>query len=146
VRIPNEQLIKSEVVNLTRFAIRKLNLALGVAYKEDIQRVRALLLGVALDNPLVLDEPAPQVILQELGASAINLQFSVWTRRENYASMRDQLQESIKEAFDRESVEIPFPQVAISNSGDSFAINAATALPAAGAATEPSEKHSATPP
>jgi len=60
VRIPNEQLIKSEVVNLTRFAIRRLNLAVGVAYKEDIPRVRHILMQVATDNPLCLNEPAPR--------------------------------------------------------------------------------------
>lgn len=122
VRIPNEQLIKSEVVNLTRFAIRKLSLALGIAYKEDVKRVRALLLQVAADNPLVLDEPAPQVILQNFGDSAINLQFSVWTRREHYGSMRDQLQETIKEQFDREGIEIPFPQVALSMGAEALSV------------------------
>lgn len=122
VRIPNEQLIKSEVVNLTRFAIRKLNLAMGIAYKEDVKRVRALLLQVAADNPLVLDEPAPQVILQNFGDSAINLQFSVWTRREHYGSMRDQLQETIKETFDREGVEIPFPQMALSMGSEALSV------------------------
>ncbi|HEX4870125.1 MAG TPA: mechanosensitive ion channel family protein [Moraxellaceae bacterium] len=131
VRIPNEQLIKSEVVNLTRFAIRKLNLALGIAYKEDVKRVRALLLQVAADNPLVLDEPAPQVILQNFGDSAINLQFSVWTRREHYGSMRDQLQETIKEHFDREGIEIPFPQMALSMGAEALSVRTLPPAPPA---------------
>lgn len=122
VRIPNELLIKSELVNLTRFAIRKLNLAVGISYREDVRRVRALLLRIAEDNPLCLDEPGAQVILQNLGDSAINLVFTVWTRRENFASVRDQLQESIKESFDREGIEFPFPQMTLSAAADGLPV------------------------
>lgn len=118
VRIPNEQLIKSEVVNYTRFAIRRLSLAVGVAYKEDVGRVRELLLRLANENPLCLDEPAAQVVVQGFGDSAINLQFLVWTRRENFLLVRNQLQESIKAAFDAEGIEIPFPQIAVNASSN----------------------------
>lgn len=113
VRIPNETLIKSEVVNLTRFAIRRLNLAIGISYREDVRRVRELLLRIAGDNPLCLDEPGAVVILQNFGDSAINLQFSVWTRREHFAGVRDRLQEAIKETFDREGIAIPYPHLTL---------------------------------
>lgn len=131
VRIPNEQLIKTEVTNLTRFAIRRINLPVGIAYKEDIGRVRAILLKVAEQDPSFLDEPAPQVIMQNFGDSAINLMFYVWVRRENFVKMRDRLQESIKEAFDESGIEIPFPQVSINASTNS------TPLPLQMIATQP---------
>lgn len=123
VRIPNEQLIRSEVVNLTRFAIRRLNLAISIAYKEDVKQVRGLLLGIATDNPLCMDEPPAQVIVQNFGESAINLQFSVWTRRENFGNVRDLLLETIKEAFEREGIEIPFPQLALSAGSDALPLS-----------------------
>jgi small-conductance mechanosensitive channel len=113
VRIPNEQLIKSEVINLTRFPIRRLNLPIGIAYKEDIGRVREILLTVAQQNPLCLNEPAPSIVVQGFGASSVDLMFSVWTRRENFSAMRDVMQESIKKALDEALVEIPFPQVSV---------------------------------
>lgn len=113
VRIPNEQLIRSEVVNLTRFPIRRLNLPIGIAYKEDIGKVREVLLGVAQRNPLCLNEPAPSIIVQGFGASSVDLMFYVWTRRENFLLMRDSMQESIKRAFDDAKIEIPFPQVSV---------------------------------
>lgn len=118
VRIPNEQLIKTEVTTLTKFAIRRINLPLGVAYKEELPRVREILLSVAQNNPLCLDEPLPQVIMQNFGDSALNLMFYVWTRRENFIAVRDQLQEDIKTAFDAAHIEIPFPQISI-NAGSS---------------------------
>lgn len=113
VRIPNEQLIKSEVINLTRFPIRRLNLPIGVAYKEDIRKVRETLLRVARQNPLCLDEPAPTIIVQGFGASSVDLMFHLWTRKENFLDMRDSIQEAIKLAFDDAGIEIPFPQVSV---------------------------------
>lgn len=113
VRIPNEQLIKSEVINLTRFPIRRLNLPVGIAYKEDISKVRETLLKIAQQNPLCLDEPAPTIIVQGFGASSVDLMFHIWTRKENFMNMRDSIQEAIKRAFDDAGIEIPFPQVSV---------------------------------
>lgn len=124
VRIPNEQLIKSEVANLTRFAIRRVPIAIGISYKEDIHKVRKVLLDLADTTPLVLDEPRPQVIVQSFADSAINLSFNIWTRKENFLDVRDTMQESIKNAFDEHKIDIPFPQITF-NSGDlaPFALN-----------------------
>ncbi len=109
VRVPNESLIKSEIVNLTRFPIRRLDLQIGIAYKEDIGRVRDLLIQVADRYPLCLDQPRPLIIFQEFGDSALNLQFSVWAKRENYLALRNAMPEEVKKAFDAAGIEIPFP-------------------------------------
>lgn len=122
VRIPNEQLIKSEVTTLTRFPIRRLNLTIGIAYKEDIGKVREVLLRIAGENPLCLVEPAPSIIVQGFGASSVDLMFYVWTRRENFMNMRDSMQEAIKRAFDETGIEIPFPQVSVHAGSGSEAI------------------------
>ncbi len=110
VRIPNESLIKTEMVNLTKFPIRRFDLLLGVAYRSDIERVRELLLAVARDNPLSLEEPQPLFIFLGFGDSAINLQFSVWAKRENFIELRNSIQCEIKRAFEAADIEIPFPQ------------------------------------
>jgi len=117
VRIPNEQLIKSEVRNLSRFAIRRIPIEVGVAYGEDVGKVRKVLMDLADRHPLVLDEPSPQVIVQAFGPSSIDLLFAVWTRREVFADVKDALQESLKRSFDEHGISIPFPQISI-NSGD----------------------------
>ncbi|HAC26537.1 MAG TPA: mechanosensitive ion channel protein, partial [Marinobacter hydrocarbonoclasticus] len=57
VRIPNETLIKTRVVNRSRFPIRRIDLVIGIAYAEDVERVRDLLLGLAETNPHCLEEP-----------------------------------------------------------------------------------------
>ena len=109
VRIPNETIIKTQVSTLTKFPIRRIDLQLGVAYKEDITRVQEILFDVADKNPLCLEEPAPLFILQGFGDSAINIQFSVWGRREEYLTIKNQMHMDIKATFDREGIEIPFP-------------------------------------
>jgi len=81
----------------------------GVAYKEDTERVRKILFDVADRNPICLDEPAPLFIYKGYGDSALELQFSVWAKRENFLVLRNTMQEEIKRAFDEHGIEIPFP-------------------------------------
>ena len=109
LRVPNEMLIKSTFVNLTRFPIRRLDVQVGVAYKENTERVRSILFDVAQQNPLCLDEPKPLFIYKGYGDSALELQFSVWAKRENFLLVRNSIQEEIKTAFDKNGIEIPFP-------------------------------------
>ena len=47
--------------------------------------------------------------MRGFGESSINMQFSVWTLRENFLNMRNSLQEDIKHAFDNAGIQIPFP-------------------------------------
>lgn len=66
-------------------------------------------MAVADANPLCLDEPAPLFVFNGFGDSSLNIQFSVWTKRENFRDLRNSLQEEVKEAFDAADIEIPFP-------------------------------------
>lgn len=109
VRIPNESLIKSQVTTMTRFPIRRIDLPIGVAYKEDIGRVRDALLEVADKNRLCLEEPKPQFIFKGYGESSLDIQFSVWAKRENFLELRNSIYEEIKLSFDAMGIEIPFP-------------------------------------
>jgi len=109
VRIPNESLLKSEITNLTHYPILRLDLTIGVAYKEDINRVKKVLLELADKNPYCLDEPKPLFFFNGFGDSAVNLRFSVWFTQENYWETQNRIQQEIKEALDRAGIEIPFP-------------------------------------
>jgi small-conductance mechanosensitive channel len=109
VRVPNENIIKTRVTNLTHFPIRRIDMQVGVAYKEDLRRVRDLAFAVADRNPLVLEEPAPLFIFQGYGDSALQFQFSVWAQRTNYLDVLNAVHIELKEAFDAEGIEIPFP-------------------------------------
>jgi small-conductance mechanosensitive channel len=109
VRIPNETLIKTELTNMRRFPIRRYDLEIGVAYKEDIRRVSEVLMEVADANPLCLEEPQPLLIFLGFGDSSIDYQFSIWAKTDNFLALRNSISVEIKEAFDRHGIEIPFP-------------------------------------
>ncbi|MGB9428291.1 MAG: mechanosensitive ion channel family protein [Gammaproteobacteria bacterium] len=113
VRLPNETLVKSEIANLSRFPIRRIDLKISVGQKEDIGRVRNVLMEVADNNPMALIEPRPEVRFSEFGDSAFNLLFCVWTRRENYRATRNALAEDIIGAFRRHAIELPYPYRAL---------------------------------
>lgn len=109
VRIPNESLLKSEIINLTHYPIRRLDMQIGVAYKEDLRWVEEVLREVADRNTYCLDEPKPVFLFKGFGDSAVLLQFSVWFTRETYFEAINRMQQEVKEAFDVAGIEIPFP-------------------------------------
>jgi small-conductance mechanosensitive channel len=109
IRIPNENLVKSQLVNLTRFPIRRVDIKVGVAYKEDPDRVMDILKDIALHEPLVLDEPEPLIVFQSFGDSALDFLFGVWCVRTDYRTVKNTIMSKIKTRFDDEGIEIPFP-------------------------------------
>jgi small-conductance mechanosensitive channel len=113
IRIPNQSVISSELTNVTRFPIRRLDFQIGVAYKEDLRKVKSVLENVARNNPLCLEEPEPVIIFQSFGDSSINITFGIWFEKTNYMAVKNSVFVEIKEAFDREGIEIPFPHVSI---------------------------------
>ncbi|MBU2591198.1 MAG: mechanosensitive ion channel family protein, partial [Nitrospinae bacterium] len=113
VRIPNETIIKSDVTNVTRFPIRRIDIPVGVAYKEDIAKVRALLLDIARNEKVCLNEPEPIVILSGFGNSSVDMLLLVWAEKADWLQAKNSITESIKMRFDEEGIEIPFPHVSI---------------------------------
>jgi len=113
VRIPNESIIKQQVTNLTRFPIRRFNANISVAYKEDLAKVREVLMDVAEKNEYCLSEPEPLIILDKYGTSSIDLLFLVWAETENYILLKTSIYEEVKARFDAEDIEIPFPHLSL---------------------------------
>ena len=118
VRLPNELLIKSELTTLTKYPIRRVDLAVSVSYDEDLARVREVLVETADANPRCLEEPRPLVIFQGFGDSAQELQFSVWAQSDNFLTVRNDLALEIKRAFDAAGITMPFPQRTLHFAGE----------------------------
>lgn len=113
VRIPNESIIKQEVINNTRFPIRRFNANISVAYGEDIAKVKDVLMDIAEKNSFCLSEPKPIIIFDKFGASSIDLLFLVWAERDHWLDLKNSINEEVKQRFDDEGIEIPFPHVSI---------------------------------
>lgn len=134
VRIPNESLIKNSFINITRFQIRRLDIDIGVAYKEDIEYVSKVLAEVADQNPYCLDEPAPVIIFKGFGDSSLDFMLGVWFEKTDLLTLRNSIMRSIKRRFDEEGIEIPFPHRSLyaGSVTDPFPVRVVGADPAAG--------------
>lgn len=113
IRLPNENLIKTQVNNLTHYPIRRVDIQVGVAYKEDVNRVKAVLLDIAKDHAQVLDEPEPLILLQNFGDSSLDFLFAVWCVKDDHLLLKQTMYDLIKSRFDADDIEIPFPHVSL---------------------------------
>ncbi|MGK0236767.1 MAG: small-conductance mechanosensitive channel [Candidatus Pelagisphaera sp.] len=110
IRIPNETMIKTEVATITKFPVRRVDINVGVAYRTKTDQVIRALKEVADKNPFSLDDPSPVIIFQGFGDSSLNFMIGAWCVREQFLDLKNSLTRDIKDKFDAEGIEIPFPQ------------------------------------
>ncbi len=111
VRLPNEQLIRAPVHNLSKFPIRRIPISIAINFHEDIIKVREVLLKVANNYPLVLADPKPRVSVTAFGESSIELLFALWCKQENFMKVKDEMHELIRNGFVENQIEIPVPKI-----------------------------------
>lgn len=113
--MPNSQVIANRIINYSLQEFRRVDLVFGIEYSEDIKKVRELIIQTADANPAVLRAPEapadPFVGVLEFADSSINLTVRCWVRTPNYWEAYFGLNEEIKNAFDKNGINIPFPQV-----------------------------------
>lgn len=107
VRIPNEELLKNQFMNLTRFPTRRLEVKLRISVGEDMDKVRATLMEIARKNMLVLDKPVPKLIFVEFNDAAIVFNFAVWVDTENFDALKLVLPYEIQKAFNEQGFQLP---------------------------------------
>lgn len=120
IRIPNDSIISTEITNITRFPIRRMDFTVRVAYREHLPKVKEVLLQVARSNPLCLDEPEPFFLYKDFGDSGIDILFAVWFEKSNFVAVKNSVFEGIKQRFDEEGIEIPYPHVSLYAGTDSL--------------------------
>jgi small-conductance mechanosensitive channel len=113
VRVPNENLIKSELTTITKFPIRRMDVPVGVAYKEDVRTVMRVLREVADANPFCLDEPEPLILFKGFGNSSLDFMLGLWFSKTDYLALRNSILPELYERFQQEGIEIPFPHVTL---------------------------------
>jgi len=113
VRLPNASLINNKLTNITRFPIRRLDIDIGVAYKENLEQVVAVLKDVADRNPFCLDEPEPLILFKGFGQSSLDFLLGVWFEKTDMLKLKNSILLEIKRRFDEEGIEIPFPHVSL---------------------------------
>jgi len=113
VRVPNEEIIKKNIVNLTHFPIRRFDLQLRVPYGTDMEWLRVFLRDLAERNPVVMVEPEPLFVFQRYGDAGIEFQYSVWGQRQRYLELRNGFALQVEAELRAEGIEIPPPRRSI---------------------------------
>ncbi|NJF24175.1 mechanosensitive ion channel family protein [Thermococcus sp. Bubb.Bath] len=111
ITIPNKLVWGSVITNYTRMPTRRVSVDVGVAYGTDLDRAVKIAMELMENHPKVLKDPAPGVAITGLGDSSINLQLRAWTKTEDFWDVKGYLTKAVYEAYMKEGIEIPFPQM-----------------------------------
>lgn len=110
VVVPNGSIWGDNIINVTGSDTRRVDMVFGISYSDDMGKAQRILEEILQAHPLVLEEPAFNVKVHELGDSSVNFICRPWTRTSDYWTVYWDVTRSVKERFDAEGVSIPFPQ------------------------------------
>jgi len=108
--VPNAQIWGSEIRNFGHNETRRVQLDVGIGYGDDIDKALKVGLAVCNKDKRVHKDPAAMGAVSGLGDSSVDLLFRVWCNAGDFWGVKFDLTKAIKEAFDKEGIEIPFPQ------------------------------------
>lgn len=111
VTVPNGSIATSVLTNYSKEELRRVDCVFGIGYDCDIDRAKAVLADVVKSCPQALDTPKADIMVAEHGESAVMIACRVWTMNSDYWTVKFFMEENVKKAFDREGINIPYPQV-----------------------------------
>jgi len=110
--VPNSNLTDGVIKNPVAKEQLRLKFVFGIGYDDDIDKATEIILKEARDHPEIMDDPEPSVRLTELGDSSVGLQSRIWIEdpsRADFVKTRGEYVTSVKERFDEEDINIPYP-------------------------------------
>ena len=113
--VPNGNLYSAAITNYSVRDTRRLDLAVGIDYADDIAKAKELVMQVFEKDDRVLTDPAPVILVNQFGASSVDLLIRPWVRSADMPMIKSDLQQRIKETFDANGITIPFPQLVITS-------------------------------
>lgn len=111
VYVPNGALSSGCIVNYSEKPTRRVDLTFSIGYGDDFEKAKKLIREVCEAHELVLRDKPVLVRISEHGESSINLVTRVWVNSGDYWTVKFDILEAVKAAFDREGIEIPFNQL-----------------------------------
>ncbi len=109
--IPNGNLSNSSLTNMSHMDRRRVDVVIGIAYEADIRTAKEVLYEVADKDPARIKEEEPLVIVDNLGASSVDIGVRIWVPTELYWEAKWRLMENMKYALDEHGISIPYPQL-----------------------------------
>lgn len=111
ITMPNGSLTNIPITNYSVEEKRRVDFQFTVSYDTDIEKVKKILLDIASGHSMVLDDPAPVTRLKEHGDSSLVFILRTWCNAPDYWTIYFDITEKVKQEFDREKIEIPYPQL-----------------------------------
>lgn len=110
VTIPNGALANNSITNYSLKPTRRVEMKVGVAYGTDLKRTRQVILDLLHKDERIHEDPAPVVYFGNFGDSSLDLTIRCWVDAADLWPVYWEKMEAIKDAFEENQIEIPFPQ------------------------------------
>ena len=110
VRIPNEVLLKSTIINYSLLHVRRIEIPVTIAHENNLYEVQQLILGICRDYHATLDEPEPVVLTDLIQDQGIQLLVRVWAERADFITVKSELSSRIIQALNEHAIKRPVMQ------------------------------------
>jgi small conductance mechanosensitive channel len=110
IAAPNSIIWGSSIKNFTRNGKRRMDIVIGISYTDSIDQGFEVLKRVAANEPRLLSDPEPQVMVATMSDNAVNIQLRAWAVNDHYWATYWDLSKRVKEEIEKAGLTIPFPQ------------------------------------
>nr|BET44931.1 MAG: small-conductance mechanosensitive channel MscS [Candidatus Aschnera chinzeii] len=111
IAIPNSIIINNNIINVTRFSNRRIQIIIGVAYNADIKLVKSIFKKVIMSDSRIQHDKEILIRLDEIASSSLNFVIRVWTTNQDAKNVYWDLIENFKNQLDINNIAIPYKQV-----------------------------------
>ena len=108
--VPNAKMTSDKIVNYAQQGTRRVDMTFGIAYDSDIDHAKNILWDILNNDPRILPEPKPMVVVLALADSSVNIACRPWLNAADYWDFYFDMMETVKKRFDAGGITIPFPQ------------------------------------
>ena len=110
VIIPNGKITSDSIINHSAKSERRVDIPMGVSYDDDLKKARSIMMNIMEKHPLILESPAPTILMKELADSSVNFSVRPWSKTSDYWVVYGDLLEQFKEGLEAGGCSIPYPQ------------------------------------
>ncbi|MCC5855704.1 MAG: mechanosensitive ion channel family protein [Idiomarina sp.] len=111
VRVPNDDLIKSHVINFSKFPIRRVDVSMHLTHDTDVPEVEKLLLALVREHERFLVEPEPKLFRNQINHLGVSVQFSVWVEQSEFFDSRSLLIDMMLFTFKTHGIKLSAPAI-----------------------------------
>lgn len=110
ILIPNGPLSTDSLTNYSTEPTRRVDWTIGIGYGDDVYKAYEVIKRLLDKDDRILSEPEPFIAVKELADSSVNFTVRAWVNASDYWGVFFQMNEEVYKTFDKEGLNIPYPQ------------------------------------